>query len=454
MNSFKKLFTILSITCAFALVGCGEDEPCDGKACADGEVLDNSTCECVSTTPCPDVTCAEDEIINAADCTCIDIGPEVIEVIENISENVTWTAEKPYHLGARVTVLPGATLTIEAGAVIKGEAGIQNNSTALLIARGAKIEANGTAALPIIFTSVADNITPADVAAGNYSSPNLAPTINGLWGGIIVLGGAPISAQNEADEDVAELQIEGIPTSDSNGLYGGNDAEDNSGTLNYVSIRHGGTNIGAGNEINGLTLGGVGSGTTISNVEVVANADDGIEWFGGTCSATNVLVWNCFDDALDTDQAWNGTCTNFLVVTPQTGSAMELDGPEGALTQGTNQFTDGTIYIGDNFDHIIDWDESTNTGVENVYFYGFAADINADGSGKPIESFGGDGTGSSVLWQYTLPEGVTADKVFTDGTPADVISEVALNANTVGVDAGVFGWTWASDSGALSSIGL
>jgi len=451
---FKKLFTILSITCAFAFVGCGEDEICDGKTCGDGEVLDTSTCDCVSTVPCPDVTCADDEILNAADCTCVDVGSEVIEVTESISDDVTWTSDKAYHLGGRITVLPGATLTIEAGTVIKGEAGIQANSTALLVARGAKIEANGTAALPIIFTSVADNISPADVAAGNYSSPNLAPTINGLWGGIIVLGNAPISAQNEDDMDVAELQIEGIPTSDSNGLYGGNDAEDNSGTLNYISIRHGGTNIGAGNEINGLTLGGVGSGTTISNLEVVANADDGIEWFGGTCSATNVLIWNCFDDGLDTDQAWNGTCTNFLVVTPQTGSAMELDGPEGTLTQGSNQFTDGTIYAGDNFDHVIDWDGSTNTGVENVYFYGFADDVNVDGSGKPIESFGGDGTGSSVMWEYTLPTGVTVDKVFTDGTPADVITEVALNANTVGADAGVFGWTWASDSGALSSIGL
>ena len=90
--------------------------------------------------------------------------------------------------------------------------------------------------------------------------------------------------------NVTEFQIEGIPASDANGLYGGNDATDNSGTITYVSIRHGGGEIGEGNEINGLTLAGVGSATTINNIEVVANVDDGIEFFGGTVNASNLLV--------------------------------------------------------------------------------------------------------------------------------------------------------------------
>ena len=85
------------------------------------------------------------------------------------------------------------------------------------------------------------------------------------------------------------MQIEGIPASDLNGLYGGTEATDNSGVLKYISIRHGGANIGEGNEINGLTLGGVGSGTTIENIEIVANDDDGIEWFGGTVNVKNGL---------------------------------------------------------------------------------------------------------------------------------------------------------------------
>ena len=229
-----------------------------------------------------------------------------IVVTSNVTVNTTWTNDNTYQLGGRITVTNGITLTIEAGTVIKGEAGTGANATALLVARGGKLMANGTATLPIVFTSVADEITSADLVAGNFGSPNLASDVDGLWGGIIVLGKAPISASNSGS-DLAQVQIEGIPTSDANGLYGGTDATDNSGSITYVSIRHGGTNIGSGNEINGLTLGGVGSGTTVENIEIVANQDDGIEWFGGTVNVTNVVSWNCNDDALDTDQAWAGT---------------------------------------------------------------------------------------------------------------------------------------------------
>lgn len=454
MSVTKKLFTLLLLGSTLAFVGCGDDEICDGKECATGQILDAATCNCVDTAPCDGKTCAEGEVLDATTCECVEIPEDdFIRITTNITSDVTWTADKTVILGGRIAVESGATLTIEAGTVIKGEAGNQANSTALLIARGGKLNANGTSALPIVFTSVADELSPAMIAAGNYSSPNLGSDVNGLWGGLIILGNAPISAQNDNDEDVAELQIEGIPTSDSNGLYGGNDAADNSGTINYISIRHGGTNIGDGNEINGLTLGGVGSGTTISNVEVVANQDDGIEWFGGTVSVSNVLVWNCGDDGLDTDQAWNGTCTNWVVVTPQGGSAMELDGPEGTLTQGTNQFTNGTIYAGANLDLLVDWDNGTNTGVSNSYFYGFDASYNADGSGTPVASFGGDGTGNTSGWQYTLPAGADVNNIFT-GVPAEILTEVAENANTVGADPSVFGWTWARHSGALASIGL
>lgn len=159
-----------------------------------------------------------------------------VKVVQNISANTTWTKDKVYELAGRVTVLSGATLTIEAGTIIKGQAGTGANATALLIARGGKIMAEGTETMPIIFTSVADEITPADVAAGNFASPNLDPDINGLWGGVIILGKAPISASNSSG-DLSEVQIEGIPTSDPNGLYGGSDAADNSGVFKYVSIR-------------------------------------------------------------------------------------------------------------------------------------------------------------------------------------------------------------------------
>ena len=130
----------------------------------------------------------------------------VITVRGNITENTLWTADNIYVLDTRVTVEEGATLEIEPGTVIKGNTGQQAASTALLVARGATLMAEGTAALPIIFTSINDPIDPSDIAAGNYASTtNSSQT--GLWGGVIVLGSAPISTQNDNDEDIAEAQI-------------------------------------------------------------------------------------------------------------------------------------------------------------------------------------------------------------------------------------------------------
>ena len=141
-------------------------------------------------------------------------------ISENVTANQTWYADTVYQLGGRITVTAGATLTIEPGTVIKGEAGTGANATALLIARGGKLMAEGTASMPIIFTTVADEITHDQLMTGDFKSPNLDPTVNGLWGGVIVLGNAKISASNSSG-DVSEVQIEGIPTSDANGLYGG-----------------------------------------------------------------------------------------------------------------------------------------------------------------------------------------------------------------------------------------
>ena len=374
---------------------------------------------------------------------------------------VTWSADTTYVLNGFVFVNDGQTLNIEPGTVIKGQTGSQASASALIVAKGGTINAVGTASLPIVFTSVSDEIINADIAAGFYSSPNLTPDIQGLWGGLIILGNAPISAS------ASEIQIEGIPTSETRGLYGGNDAEDNSGQIAYVSVRHAGTNIGAGNEINGITFGGVGSGTTVSNVEVVANADDGIEWFGGSVDVSNVVIWNVGDDALDTDQDWLGTCSNFLIVSPN-GSAFELDGPEGENSNGgVHTFINGTVYAGSDIDHLVDLDGSTNAQLQNIYFFGwddsdgFIQDEDpgqeGDQSFNPIESFGGNGVGTFSAWEYTLATGADAAdaaEIFA-GVDSGILSEVAENANTVGGPSSAeFGWTWAGYANALSDLGL
>lgn len=215
-----------------------------------------------------------------------------------ITSDETWTSDNEYYLDGFVFVKDGATLTIEPGTVVKGLA--KSNITtgdftsALVITRGGKINASGTYDNPIIFTSELDDVTDAeDLNLADESESR------GLWGGLILLGKAPIG------DESTEATIEGLPAGD-NSTYGGPIEDDNSGTLKYVSIRHGGAEIVTDEEINGLSLGGVGSGTTIENVEVVFNKDDGIEFFGGSVSITYALVAYCGDDSYDWDLGWRG----------------------------------------------------------------------------------------------------------------------------------------------------
>jgi len=337
-------------------------------------------------------------------------GAKLVVVNSNITSNTTWYSDTTYQLGARVSVESGATLTIQPGTVIKGEAGAGANATALVVARGAKLMAQGTASAPIIFTSVADELSPDDVASGNFASPNLEPTINGLWGGVIILGNAKISASNSAG-DVAEVQIEGIPTSDPNGLYGGTDDTDNSGTLQYISIRHGGTNIGAGNEINGLTVGGVGTGTVIENIEVVANQDDGLECFGGTVDLTNVVSWNVGDDGFDTDQSWAGTLDNFVIISPD-GHCFELDGPEGNYEAGHTIKNGHVIANGDNNSgDLINVDENSRVALQDIYFMDIESGQQINRVTAPAVTFTGIVFDVDTVDNYvngTVPAGVTA----------------------------------------------
>lgn len=359
-----------------------------------------------------------------------------ILVNQNITTNTIWTNDRPYQLGGRIVVTAGATLTIEAGTIIKGEAGTGANATALIIARGGKIIANGRADAPIIFTSVADEISPDDIAAGDFTSPNLDPTVNGLWGGLIILGNAPISASNDQG-DISQVQIEGIPTSDANGLYGGNDPNDNSGELRYISIRHGGTNIGSGNEINGLTLGGVGNGTTIEYIEVVANQDDGIEWFGGSVNVDNVVVWNVGDDAIDTDQSWSGKLENFIIITPQ-GHCFELDGPEGSLATG-HTIRNGSVIAsgtGGVAMDLINTDDNSIVDLENIYFTEIV-------EGQKINRV--SHTVGNVSFTNIILNTTNLSNHVNGNVPAGVISGIIPQANTNGLE-----WTWAFQNGNIT----
>lgn len=375
-----------------------------------------------------------------------------VVIKENITENTTWTSDNVYQLGGRIAVEEGATLTIEPGTIIKGEAGTGPNATALLIAQGGKLMAEGTADAPIIFTSVADEITPEQVASGDFQSPNLDLTANGYWGGVIVLGKAPISVS-----EGSTAQIEGIPTTDSNGLYGGDDPEDNSGVISHISIRHGGSNIGEGNEINGLTLGGVGTGTVVENVEVIANQDDGIEWFGGTVDLKNAVVLYAGDDGLDADQGWNGTCENFVIIASD-DHLFELDGIEGDTEDpaeieeyGAYTFKNGHVISNTEAvtsSDLINLDPETFVHFENVFFTEIA-----------------DGQQITLKNEATLPDGfldgvntsftdvvLNVDDVtpYIDGT-ADGVTSGTAPADASAIDLSVFSWTWADQAGLIVS---
>jgi len=247
--------------------------------------------------------------------------------------SVTWEAKDTIVLSGFVFVNSGQTLTIEAGCLVKGMAGQGDQASALIVAKGGKLIAEGTATNPIIFTAQADNL-----------KGNLSMTDRGLWGGLIILGDAKLNSTPGTS------QIEGIPTNEARGAYGGSNDADNSGILKYVSIRHGGTDIGAGNEINGLTLGGVGSGTVIDYIEVIANKDDGIEFFGGNPNVKHALVTNCGDDCYDYDEGFKGKGQFWVAIQDlNDGDRMgEHDGgtdPETAMPYATPTVYNAT-YIG------------------------------------------------------------------------------------------------------------
>jgi hypothetical protein len=239
-----------------------------------------------------------------------------IEKVESIRDQgggtgtVKWTRDKDYLLNGFVFVNDGQTLTIEAGTVIRAKTGQGSLASALIVARGGRIIAEGDRTDPIIFTVEGDDL-----------KGSIPVEARGLWGGLILLGNATVNTES------GEHMIEGIPISEPRGIYGGFDDNDNSGILRYVSIRHGGTNIGEGNEINGLTMGGVGRQTTIDHVEVISNADDGVEFFGGDVNCTNLLVAFCGDDAFDLDQGYHGKGQFWLALSsPDSDKCMEVTG--------------------------------------------------------------------------------------------------------------------------------
>lgn len=201
-----------------------------------------------------------------------------------ISGQQTWSANRTWVLDGLVFVTPGSSLTLEPGTRVLGRPG-----SALIVTRGAQLYARGSADKPVVFSSAQP--------VGSRRA--------GDWGGVVLLGSAPVN--------VADARIEGIPDSDSRGAFGGDDPASSCGLLEYTRIEFAGYEISRDNELNGLTLGGCGEGTIVRHVQVHRGMDDGIEVFGGTVDMQHIVITGADDDSLDWDMGWQGR-VQFLII--------------------------------------------------------------------------------------------------------------------------------------------
>lgn len=214
----------------------------------------------------------------------------IVNVAADITANTTWTKNNVYVLQGYRFVKNGAVLTIEPGTVIHGDKATKGT---LVITRGSQIMANGTPCEPIVFTS--------NEPVGQRSA--------GDWGGVILLGNATINVPG------GTAIIEGgINNAANDAVYGGTNDADNSGQMTYVRIEYPGIAFQPNSEINGLTFGGVGSGTTIHHIQVAYSGDDAYEWFGGTVNCSHLVALGTQDDDFDTDLGFSGKVQFCLAV--------------------------------------------------------------------------------------------------------------------------------------------
>lgn len=344
----------------------------------------------------------------------VDSTKSIVEVSGDITGARTWDKDTIYRLNSYVRVQDGGVLTIEAGTVIFGDTETKGT---LIIQQGGMINAVGTAADPIVFTSEKD--------------PGLRNP--GDWGGVVICG----KATNNISTGLSELE------GGYGAFHGGTDDADNSGTMKYVQICYAGVPINPNQEVNSLTLGSVGSGTTIENIVCAYGLDDAFEWFGGKVNCKNLVAYRCFDDDFDVDNGYSGNVqyafavrgASFADQSGSNGFEVDNDGAGSSNTPFTSAIFSNVTIIGPKadrnttistqFGRAMHLRRNNKIQIHNSFFTGFAYGLYIDGSGTAanatadelkirnsilagVDNWGGNGYGSAgtIFGPGTLANGV------------------------------------------------
>lgn len=373
--------------------------------------------------------------------------------------NTILSCDKTYIIDKKIYVPSGKSITINPGTLLKGRTAGPGNANSLIVTRDAKIFAGGTENCPVVFTA------EADLMDGTYAIAN-----RGQWGGVVILGKAKnnLIVGNSFSDGVNDGVgfIEGFLVAEARNLYGmpvgQEDDNDNSGIMTYVSIRHAGETVGPNNELNGLTLGSVGKATTLHHIEIVSNADDGIEFFGGNVDLKYATVMFSDDDMFDYDQGWSGRGQFwFGIKTDQTtspggDSGFECDGDDdkkapaflshpfiyNATMIGTStakgfgmmlkELTEGEIYnsVFANFKTGVNFDRKTRTGGD-AYDKWIADLLKVE-----CNTFAGNGNlfTTTPTAGSSIPSAADSAKFFGDGNSTNLASisgfDFTLGMNT------------------------
>jgi hypothetical protein len=357
-------------------------------------------------------------------------GAPTTTVSADITANTTWTTGSIVLLQNKIYVKNGATLTIQPGVVIRGE---QSSQGALIISRGSKIMAQGTAANPIVFTS--------DQAPGFRAE--------GDWGGLVLLG----AARNNQPGGIAN--IEGITPSIDNEFGGLNDA-DNSGELHYVRIEFPGIALQPNKEINGLTFGSVGSATSVHHIQVSFSGDDSYEWFGGTVDAKYLIAFRGVDDDFDTDFGFSGRVQFALIVRDKdlSDAAGDSNGFESdndatgsnALPRTMPVFSnvtsigpkrDGTtvLPVGEKYEKAFRLRRNTATSCHNSLVTGWEKGLSIEGSAAE-DNF----TGDTAYFKYNVLSNFSSGTAKVTASAAFYASFFTLDGNDTTTSLGQINW--------------